>query len=434
MADFVNRIITILETRLSGAGQANKAARSTDKVATSVGGASQQMERFTLTSFGTIKGMKFLGTDMKALRVASDKFGLSQNNLRRGIKSGELELINYSKATGPTKQNVRLLRKDGKGYTEVLSKQRLTLGLLSRKHKEFNFRLLGGLFLGQALSATFLGLFRGTKQLAGIFDAISNIIGAALLPAFLPLALFLLDLAVRFLDTSEGFRKFIGIAAIGLGVLGFLVATFAAIGLGAEGFLVTLLLTAEVAKGAIGVFKGLATILGAGLGATFAFVGGLALGLFLGIKNLLSTATRLKGIAQIFIVIAGVIAAVLGAPIAIVGLLVAAIVLLEEKFGFLSKGIKAIGGFFKNTFGIGGGVPVGAEGGIVRRPTLAVIGDRGPEAVIPLNQTPGSSPLGGGVGGGVNIGITINTGLGADQILSMVNRQLSEKLRGAGIR
>ncbi len=41
---------------------------------------------------------------------------------------------------------------------------------------------------------------------------------------------------------------------------------------------------------------------------------------------------------------------------------------------------------------------VGAEGGIVTRPTVAMIGEAGPEAVIPLNQTPGSSPLSVGLG------------------------------------
>jgi TP901 family phage tail tape measure protein len=35
----------------------------------------------------------------------------------------------------------------------------------------------------------------------------------------------------------------------------------------------------------------------------------------------------------------------------------------------------------------------GATGGIVTRPTMALIGEAGPEAVIPLNRTPGSSPL-----------------------------------------
>jgi TP901 family phage tail tape measure protein len=47
----------------------------------------------------------------------------------------------------------------------------------------------------------------------------------------------------------------------------------------------------------------------------------------------------------------------------------------------------------------------GATGGIVTRPTMALIGEAGPEAVIPLNRTPGSRPLPGGrdAGGALKI-------------------------------
>jgi hypothetical protein len=56
----------------------------------------------------------------------------------------------------------------------------------------------------------------------------------------------------------------------------------------------------------------------------------------------------------------------------------------------------------------------GATGGIVTRPTMALIGEAGPEAVIPLNTTPGSSPLPGGGLGGATFNITVNAGMGAD--------------------
>ena len=56
---------------------------------------------------------------------------------------------------------------------------------------------------------------------------------------------------------------------------------------------------------------------------------------------------------------------------------------------------------------IEGRVPMGATGGIVTRPTLAMIGEAGPEAVVPLNRTPGSSPLG-GMGGNTTVNIYTN--------------------------
>ena len=44
-----------------------------------------------------------------------------------------------------------------------------------------------------------------------------------------------------------------------------------------------------------------------------------------------------------------------------------------------------------------GRVPGAASGGIVRRPTLALVGEAGPEAIVPLSGTPGNSALPGGM-------------------------------------
>ena len=56
-----------------------------------------------------------------------------------------------------------------------------------------------------------------------------------------------------------------------------------------------------------------------------------------------------------------------------------------------------------------GGLPKGAKGAIVRRPTLAIIGEEGDEAVVPLSGTQGNSPLGSiGGGGQTSIGINVN--------------------------
>ena len=67
--------------------------------------------------------------------------------------------------------------------------------------------------------------------------------------------------------------------------------------------------------------------------------------------------------------------------------------------GFLDAGelggLGGVGGAFE--------IPGMAEGGIARRPSLRVIGERGPEAVVPLHK------LGQVGGGGVSIGgITVN--------------------------
>jgi len=82
--------------------------------------------------------------------------------------------------------------------------------------------------------------------------------------------------------------------------------------------------------------------------------------------------------------------------------------------------------------GTSGKVVVGATGGIVNRPTFALIGESGPEAVIPLNRTRGNSPLpmtGGGRAGGTGsiINLTVNAGMGTQG--AEVGRQIVDALK-----
>jgi phage-related protein len=70
----------------------------------------------------------------------------------------------------------------------------------------------------------------------------------------------------------------------------------------------------------------------------------------------------------------------------------------------------------------------GASGGIVTQPTFALIGEAGPEAVIPLNQMPGAYPLRGGRGGSV---ITINVQAGLVSSPDQVGQQIIEAIQSA---
>ena len=87
----------------------------------------------------------------------------------------------------------------------------------------------------------------------------------------------------------------------------------------------------------------------------------------------------------------------------------------------LPKGATGAGAIF----GGGQGIPRGASGGIVRRPTLAMIGEAGPEAVIPLNRTRGNSPLPDGMG----MNITVNAGLVSSP--EQVGQQIIEAIQRA---
>ena len=60
-------------------------------------------------------------------------------------------------------------------------------------------------------------------------------------------------------------------------------------------------------------------------------------------------------------------------------------------------------------------IPLLAAGGIVNSPTMAIVGEAGPEAVIPLSQLNGAGGLGGGAAGQTVINVNINGGNYMDQ-------------------
>ena len=75
-------------------------------------------------------------------------------------------------------------------------------------------------------------------------------------------------------------------------------------------------------------------------------------------------------------------------------------------------------------------IPMLAEGGIVNSPTLAMVGEAGPEAVIPLDR------LGRMSGGGHTVNVTVNAGLGTDgmQVGRDIVQILNQYAAGGGAR
>jgi hypothetical protein len=68
-------------------------------------------------------------------------------------------------------------------------------------------------------------------------------------------------------------------------------------------------------------------------------------------------------------------------------------------------------------------IPAMANGGIVRRPTLAMIGERGPEAVVPLNRSGA---------GGINVNITVNGDIVSDDFEQRVTAAVRDAVLGGG--
>lgn len=85
-------------------------------------------------------------------------------------------------------------------------------------------------------------------------------------------------------------------------------------------------------------------------------------------------------------------------------------------------------------------IPTLAKGGIVNKPTLAMIGEDGPEAVVPLSQR--NNPGGAGMGGGT-YNITVNAGGITDrtdkralarEIGNMIQQELARSIGGSTMR
>jgi SLT domain-containing protein len=97
--------------------------------------------------------------------------------------------------------------------------------------------------------------------------------------------------------------------------------------------------------------------------------------------------------------------------------------IVESKpFQALLSGIGSIGGFVSK---VGGKIAGLAEGGIVTKPTLAMVGEGGePEAVIPLSK------MGQMGGGGINI--TINGAIDPEATARQIRRILQDSERRVG--
>ncbi len=128
-----------------------------------------------------------------------------------------------------------------------------------------------------------------------------------------------------------------------------------------------------------------------------------------------ATAFYQAGITQGQAMVNGIIAAIKKSGFRIVGGFAALPKNLQKALdaGKLSKDqIKELNTLLK-------GVPALAEGGVVNKPTLALIGEAGPEAVVPLSKMGGS--------GGNNYNITVNAGIGTNG--TQVGREIVDAIK-----
>jgi hypothetical protein len=372
--------------------------------------------------------------------------------IKPGIRGAQEELTEMGYALNSSGDMV------DKNTGKLMTHARVTAMANRASYRPFQAQWLSILFIGQQMTAMFGGMIQSVLQATGIFDAWRGILMGILMPILAPLIAKWLPKLLDFLS-DDGNKKMVGALIIFLAVLGAIlnpIAQFALLfsSLGIEMSAVFGWFTAG-AKGLTAFGNVLARIAG---------VVTIVVGVFNVLYGVLNGLIWpiLKGL---MIVMAGILFIIGGwIPVAI-GAAILAITALAERFGYVravvmtlmnpiagvvdllyglwglasGKGFSNFGKVFskhqaniKSAWGAGwGNVPQMAEGGIVTRPTLAMIGEAGPEAVVPLGS-------GGGVGGNINYNpsITINTGSNLDinTIVKKVNEGLYNDLRRVGIR
>ena len=330
---------------------------------------------------------KFISGMSRAFSVADDQLRPAMANLVRSTGSVETAqslmntALDIAAATGKDLETVTLaLGKAANGQTAALTKLDPSLkGVIdSSSSLDDITQALAVSFGGAATVAaeSFDGRMRGMKI---ALDETKESIGMALLPA-LEALLKILKPVAEF--AQENTRVFL-----------IVIATIGALAVGVI-----------AANAAMSIYK--ATLVAVKL-ATIAL-------------NLVTSANP-------FVLVATAIIA-----------LTAAMVYLEIKFSAMSKAFDRFGnsimvvtgplgvliGSFRKllelkdaigSFDIGGiNIPGLAEGGIVTKPTLAVIGEAGPEAVVPLSKM-------GGMGGGVTVNVTGGLSTSAEIGQAVVN-------------
>jgi len=347
---------------------------------------------------------------------------------------------------------------------ESIQNQTKAQGQLISKTRRFRMELLSVMFFGMAIQRVFGGMMKTSLQWAGTMDILSAAMGLL----FLPFAMTLTDGALFFLDLvskiPEPIKWVMGLFAGTLALVGIVMGSLAALGLGIQGLMTIFPVWGASVTAAGGIWAYLFGAGGVVTGIWASFTGWIAAG-WVAITGAFSTAA-----AAIGTTVAGLVGTILFA--------VFAIALLiknwdEMIYGFKTMGnalkspieslkklgdtIKAIGGPMEalkvflspiaELFGAKQYVPKGirdmetgsyAAGGIVTQPTLALVGERGPEAIVPLS---GAGGMGGGMGGGglvysptINVNANISSEMDVRKIATMLNDMLYTELRRLGVR
>jgi hypothetical protein len=339
--------------------------------------------------------------------------------------------------------------------------------------KPFRAEFLSLMFAAQGITSIFTGMINSVLQMTGIFDAFRGILASILLPILMPLISQWLPKLMEWLKDPAA-REFAGKMIIMAAVLGTIIGWVAQLALAFGALGLEWVNVVQFFKGGLTTVKAIITAFQTGnLGAGFLGVANILGKIFGWLLIIKGAWVLIWGIIEqkvwpifkgLLLIVSGILLVIGGWIPLIVGGIIAAVVMLGDKFGyvraiilgivsplatvwdmlkgiwglFTGKGLsgfnwsatKATVGAIKDSWSAGWGKPREmAEGGIVRRRTLAYVGEAGPEAVIPLDKMSGM-----GLTYSPTINISSNGGIDVNDIVRRVNAGLQDELRRAGIR
>jgi hypothetical protein len=378
--------VAIVGGLAAGLGFAAKAAAEDQKAQELL---AQQLRTSAMATDDVIaSNEQFISSMSKAFSVADDDLRPAMASLVRSTGSVETAqslmttALDIAAATGKDLETVTLaLGKAANGQTAALTKLDPSLkGVIDSSSTLDDITGALAVSFGGAATVAAESFEGRMKGMTIALDETKESIGAALLPALVGLLNILKPVADWAQENTTTFLIFIG-------VIGTLATAVIAANVAMKIYQATLVLTkiATVALNAVTSANPYVLVAGAVIALTAAMV-------YLEIK--------FQAMSRAFDIFGNSIMVVTGPLGVLIGML-RKLVDLKDSIG---------------NFDIGGiNIPGFADGGIVTGPTLAMVGEKGPEAIIPLSQ------LGNMGGGGVTVNVTGGLATSAEIGQAVVN-------------
>lgn len=403
---------------------------------------------------------------MKPVQRGTQGWSIAQSNLQEKLKQFKKNSIDAAITTHRFMNNMKdsgyYVNRSGEfinkttGRVEKLDKVAKTASRYSLK--EFRASFLGIMFMAQRVSQTFGGMVSNVLQTVGIFDMLKGVLVGIIMPVLAPLIKEFLPKIMDWLKSPEH-RKFLGNMILFLAVIAPIVSFVSQLSIlfGSMGFGPLFLLGTKGLKGLqlfLGVLKNIASwfaIIFNAVGIITSLIKGDASGALVSVAGTVAgIVALLSGGIPAAIALAVSAVATLGKKVAVVrGIFMTLLLPIWKVANFILTLADMAKGtswkearekqkswdkiYTKNWLanlkgGFGKAVPM-ANGGVVTSPTLALIGEAGPEAVVPLNKSSSfnySPTLNINGGGGMN-------NFEADRLAKKVNERLWFDARRFGV-